>query len=94
MTKIVFNACHGGFSLSEKARALYKERGGTTELDHDIRRTCPILVAIVEELGDEANSGFSSLEIRDLPAGTKYRIDEYDGNELVMTVDEYEWGTA
>ncbi len=28
MTKVVYNACYGGFGLSEKAKARYKELGG------------------------------------------------------------------
>jgi hypothetical protein len=29
-----------------------------------------------------------------LPAGTKYRIEEYDGFETVMTFEDYKWETA
>jgi len=34
------------------------------------------------------------LQIRELPEGTLYRIDEYDGRETVMTQDEYTWRVA
>ena len=53
-----------------------------------------ILAQVVEELGDAASGRFAKLKIRELPAGTKYRIDEYDGNESVVTMDEYEWSVA
>jgi len=62
--------------------------------DDDIRRDDPFLVQVVEELGEEANTRFSDLRIRDLPDGTKYRIEEYDGNESVCTFDEYDWSVA
>ena len=60
----------------------------------DLSRDNPFLVQVVEELGEEAESNAASLSIRELPAGTKYRIDEYDGMETVMTIDEYEWSVA
>lgn len=59
-----------------------------------IARTDPVLVQVVEELGEKANGWFADLQIRELPAGTLYRIDEYDGNESVVTQDEYEWDVA
>lgn len=60
----------------------------------DIPRTDPALVQVVEELGDAASSPMAELAIRSLPAGSKYRIDEYDGSESVMTPDDYEWEIA
>ena len=96
MTKIVYNACFGGFGLSLTAWERYRELGGTAEdrWDLDHQRTDPILVQVVEELGNRANTRFSDLCIRDVPTGTKYRIDEYDGMESVMTVDDYNWSVA
>jgi hypothetical protein len=145
MTKVVYNACFGGFSLSRAAiyryaelkglklypepneilpslsiywtippdqqpaslegeawhRATDEEKRAYNEAyrkgvlnDREISRTDPILVQVVEELGDAANGDHAQLRIEDVPAGTKYRIDEYDGNESVMTIDSYEWETA
>lgn len=94
MTKIVYNACYGGFGLSEKAFARYKELGGTCEWDRDIPRTEWQLVQVIEELGEDANNGFSYLRIIMLPAGTRYRIEEYDGFESVMTWEDYHWEIA
>ena len=62
--------------------------------DDDFRRDDPILVQVVEELGERANTRFSDLRITEIPAGTKYRIDEYDGNESVLTIDDYDWSVA
>jgi hypothetical protein len=60
----------------------------------DLSRDDPFLVQVVEELGEEAEGNAASLSIRELPADTKYRIDEYDGLETVMTIDEYKWSVA
>ena len=60
----------------------------------DLSRDDPFLVQVVEELGEEAEGNAASLLIRELPAGTKYRIDGYDGWETVMTIDEYAWKVA
>jgi hypothetical protein len=94
MTKIVYSACYGGFGLSEKAFARYKELGGTCDYDWEIARTDPILVQVIEELGEEANNWASNLKITAVHAGTKYRIEEYDGFETVMTFEDYDWKIA
>jgi hypothetical protein len=146
MTKIVYNACYGGFGLSRKAIERYHELNGqqvwiepdekmsTLDIytvwlvspenrvkplpgywgDHsmedriryneeyskqtwshyDLDRADPILVQVVEELGKAANARSADLKIRELAKGTIYRIDEYDGNENVVTQDEYEWSVA
>ncbi len=57
-------------------------------------RTDPHLLAVILELGEEANGDHAQLKIRELPAGTKYIIDEYDGIEAVVTLDEHEWRIA
>ena len=127
MTKIVYNACSGGFSLSEVAMRRYAEIKGEpiyvgkydssyniywrvpleerpgwgivppesfTWSDRDFDRTDPVLVQVVEELGDLANGRYANLKIRELLPGTRYRIDEYDGYESVITQDEYKWSVA
>lgn len=62
--------------------------------DSDIERTDPILVQVVEELGDKANGRCAKLAVQDLPKGTMYRIDEYDGYESVETRDSIDWNVA
>jgi len=57
-------------------------------------RTDPILVQVVEELGDAANGYCADLCIRELAAGTKYILREYDGSEWIETEDEMEWSVA
>jgi hypothetical protein len=62
--------------------------------DRGIERDDPILVQVVEELGEEASSHYASLAIAEIPSGTLYRIDEYDGSESVMTAEDYDWKVA
>ena len=60
-------------------------RGG-----YDLERHDPILIRVVEELGSAKASGrFAKLDITEVVG--QYRIDEYDGQESVMTQDCYEW---
>jgi hypothetical protein len=138
MTKIVYNSCYGGFSLSNEAIMRYAEIKGITLYsekdsmcthyylcppeefkrlqdedaanpvsvgrydrsnamyfrDRNIDRADPALAQVVEELGAWANGMCARLRIEHVPAGTLYRIDEYDGYESVMTQDTYEWKVA
>jgi hypothetical protein len=118
MTKIVYNACFGGFGLSDEAVMRYAEIKGINLVqvkekdsyslwyvdgikdnehyfsDRDIERNDPALVQVVEELGDKASDRYAELRIYELEPGTRYRIDEYDGSERVMTIEDYEWSTA
>lgn len=95
MVKIVYNACYGGFGLSDEALDLYEKlTGNRPEWHDDFVRHDPHLVAVVEQLGERANGSYSELVIAEVPAGTKYRIDEYDGLESVMTVEDYTWTVA
>ncbi len=147
MTKVVYNACYGGFSLSHEAIMRYAELKGikvwpepykdfpslgfeywivppegrpkllakdewrtashdervasneahektTLASTRDLKRSDPVLAQVVEELGAKANGMCAELRIVDLPEGTQYRIDEYDGRETVATRDSYDWETA
>ena len=84
--KIVINTCYGGFGLSELAQEEYlKKRPDTkdTFYDKDVARTDPDLVDIVEKLGDKANGWAANLKVVEIPDGTQYVIDEYDGIESI-----------
>lgn len=113
MTKIVYNACYGGFGLSDEAIEMYltlkgfkftrtKDRWGSDFsvegwedfYYRDIERDDPVLVQVVETLGDKADGSFAKLEIEDLPKGTLYRITEYDGYESVETKEDLDWKVA
>lgn len=46
-------------------------------------REDPVLIEVVEELGDRANSPFSKLVVVNIPDDMEYEIDEYDGVEML-----------
>lgn len=116
MTKVAYNSCFGGFSLSRAAILRAREisgdqKWGNTHITGDawdngkpvdrdyghidkVPRHDPVLIQVIEELGEAANGECADLAIEDVPEGTQYRIDEYDGNERVMTCDSYDWQTA
>ena len=82
--KIIINTCYGGFGLSKEALALFNERSGTVNTyDTGIPRNNPILVEIVEQLGEAADGGHAELKVVEIPDDVKWQIEEYDGNEWV-----------
>ena len=137
MTKVVYNACYGGFGLSKEACQRYWDIKGqqvwiedgewgfsvwlvppeerlkpqttkeilTMSKDEliaynkaysaqfwyygDVVRHDPVLVQVVEELGDKANGMCAKLRINEISGA--YRIDEYDGFESVETPEGYDW---
>ena len=139
MTKVVYNACYGGFGLSKEAIKRYWEiKGQQVWIEDDqwgftvwlvppeerlkpknteefyamsfservaynqacsaqtwyysnVNRHDPILVQVVEELGDKANAEYAKLRIAQVSG--PYRIDEYDGFESVETPNSYDWIT-
>lgn len=46
-------------------------------------RQDPILIEVVEELGDKASGRFGKLEVVEIPDNCYYKIDEYDGIETI-----------
>ena len=76
--------CFGSLSIT-------KDLGNVTDslpdgsyfFSHNIERTDPVLLQVIQELGDAANGECSSLKIVDIPDGVDWQIDEYDGNEWV-----------
>lgn len=57
--------------------------------EYSIPRHHPLLVYVVEELGELANGSFADLQIA--VVNEPYRIDEYDGCESVETASSYDW---
>ena len=49
-------------------------------------RTDPLLIEVIEELGDAANGSCAKLKVIEIPDGIKYEIEDYDGNESVHEV--------
>lgn len=76
-------------------RAAYNEAYTASVLsDRNFERTDPVLIRVIEELGAAANGAHADLQIAEVPSGARYRIDEYDGAESVMTPEDYAWQVA
>ena len=91
MPKVVYNRSHGGFSLSAAAAARYAELKGGDVSRRDIPRHDPVLVQVVEEMGADANGLCAELAIKEIPEGSAYRIEEYEGKEVVYPRHDVEW---
>ena len=51
---------------------------------HDYKRDNPKLIQVINELGDEVNTRFSSIKIVEIPEGVDWEIEEdSDGTEVV-----------
>ena len=83
MQKIVINADFGGFRLSDLGMKTYKSLGGQVDYARDIPRDCPILIKVIEQLGNKANDHCSKLKIVEIPDNVQWEINEYDGLEHV-----------
>ena len=88
---VAVNRCYGGFSLSEKAVEMLCTRIGDPKIqsysfDSSYDRHHPILIEVIQELGEEANGHFSEIEIEYIEEIYKdfYSISEYDGMEGIM----------
>jgi hypothetical protein len=100
MYKVVYNGCFGGFSLSAEAVELAKSMTNDSKwqavsekfgyLTTGIERHDPILVAVVEQLGDDASGSCARLLVAEIESPI-YKIDEYDGSESVDTPSDIEW---
>ena len=84
--KVVINKCYGGFGLSEKGYEFLEKEWDDFGHGSDIRRDNPKLVECVETLGSAADGHFSMLKVVEIPDGTEYTIEEYDGIEWVAEV--------
>lgn len=94
--KVVINDCFGGFGLSKEAIQRLKELGLSEEtidnLDYSRNRTNPLLVQVVEELGDKANGNCASLIVEEIPPNKRWKIHNYDGQEtLIIEGEEDDW---
>jgi len=51
--------------------------------DWNIDRDDPLLIQVIDELGEEANDKYSELKIVEIPDDIEWEIDEYDGMETI-----------
>lgn len=97
--KVAYNACYGRFSLSRAATELLNQRKGSQVADPDYGfiecgRHDTDLIAVIEELGEDAASGaYSKIVVREIE-GNLYRVTEYDGYESIETPDSTDWVCA
>lgn len=95
MIPVVINKCYGGFGLSDEAEKLIKLKQTNfddstsrirTSFFGDSRRKDPILVEVVQELGEKANDRHAKLIIEYVPSEYEhcYTIHEYDGMETLV----------
>lgn len=57
----------------------------------DIERNDPLLVQVVEELGEEANGSCAELKVIEIPDDVSWHVEEYDGYEHIAE-DHRTWG--
>lgn len=95
MYKVAYNACFGGFSLSEEASEYLRDKFGI-EINpkfgfiYDLERHDVRLIETIERFGDDASGHCSDIKIETISSPI-YRIDDYDGNETVKTPDLIDW---
>lgn len=76
-----------GDYFSESDKEKYAELNNHYVSTRYYERHDPVLIEVVEELGEKANGEYTNLLIREIE-GNRYRISEYDGNEWVITPEE------
>jgi hypothetical protein len=77
-------------AMSMDERIAYNKAYSAQTWYHDgVVRHDPVLVQVVEELGDKANGEYAKLRVAEISG--PYRIDEYDGFESVETPGSYDW---
>lgn len=96
--KVLYNCCHGGFSVSKKALDLYNYK--MKQLDQSfielndnwkIKRHDPILIEVFNELGNDFGKGsYTKIKIAKIPKKYEnyYDFHEYDGLENVKIYKE------
>ena len=90
--KVVLNGCYGGFGLSQVAVARLKELGVKYEDDYEyneMERNDPLLIQVVEELGEEASDDCSRLHVAEVNTPL-YIIEEHDGLESIKTTNSFD----
>jgi hypothetical protein len=68
---------------ARRLSALTKTRYYASWAREEKHRSHPLVVQVVEELGDAASGWLAKLKIVEVPDGVDFEIDEYDGMETV-----------
>jgi hypothetical protein len=70
--------------MSLEERKKHNEKYKSVDLNmHDLARDDENLIKVVEKLGEEANTRFSTLKIIEIPDDVEWEIEEYDGLEHI-----------
>jgi hypothetical protein len=69
--------------IEDRKRRCYKKSNELYFSVDDIERDDPILIQVVEELGEESWGRFAELKIVEIPSDTSWQIEEYDGLEHI-----------
>ena len=69
---------------------LNEKKDGNYFSERDIQRNDPILIEVVNELGEKADGFCSELKIVEIPDDVEWIIEEYDGKEWVAE-DHRRW---
>jgi hypothetical protein len=64
----------------------YNVEGNEHWYERDIERNDPVLVEVVEQLGDKANGSCAELDVIEIPDDVDYVVEEYDGKEWIAEV--------
>lgn len=89
---VVISERFGGFGLSQAATDWLAAHGFDGKA-YEIPRDHPLLVQVVEELGDAASDGYANLKVVTIPAGVAWHVEEYDGFEHVAE-DHRTWSSS
>lgn len=87
--EVVYNACYGGFSVSEELCKEYEKITGKSIGCRDFDRHDKVLVELVKKMGDKANGVCAKLKV-DSVYGKIYCIRDFDGMETVVEAGS-EW---
>lgn len=108
--KIVINNRCGGFGLSKRATVWLAERGleiatpdqaewgfDWSPSEDELPRHHPLLVEVVETLGEKSWGTYAKLRVIEIPDDTDYLVCAYDGDEWIAEAHKtwrYEDGDA
>jgi hypothetical protein len=103
MANVLFNTAYGGFGVSEAAAYRLRELGVyvtvTVEVYDGVRevymgdvpcsRHDARLLQVFEEMGQAMAGSACILAVKHV--GNQYRIDNYDGAEIIETPEDIDW---
>ena len=80
-------------SMSMDERREYNQKASEQSwYNREVERNDPILVQVVEELGEKASGKYAQLKVVEVDG--LYKINEYDGRESIETPGDIDWSYA